>query len=52
MKKLNENSLIIPGGKSLHCSDETKLLYIIVCDEAFPLTKQLLRPYARKNFNY
>lgn len=52
MKKLEENTLNIPSGKSLPGTNKTIMPYIIVGDEAFPLTKQLKRPYARKNLNY
>lgn len=51
-KKLEEKALNIPDGKSLPGTDETIMPYVIVGDEAFPLTRDLLRPYARKNLNY
>lgn len=49
-KKLSENSLNIPEPRSItnNESDAYKLPYVIVADEAFGMTKNLMRPYGGK----
>lgn len=51
--KLQNNMLSIPEDKPLPESVGNKALpHVIVVDEAYQLTSNLLRPYARKNLNY
>ncbi|XP_034838224.1 protein ALP1-like [Maniola jurtina] len=49
-KKLSENSLNLPEPRSItnNESDAFKLPYVIVADEAFAMTKNLMRPYGGK----
>jgi hypothetical protein len=44
-KSLKDNKLQIPPGKQLPGSEE-KFPYIIIGDEAFPLSTYLMRPYS------
>lgn len=50
-QKLQNDTLNIPKGKPLP-KENIDQPYVIVGDEALPLTKNLLRPYARKNLTY
>ena len=58
-KKMNEGSLNIPKPKPLHETIVKDVPYVLVADEAFPLSVNLLRPFGgthldavKKIFNY
>lgn len=50
--KMINGSLKIPSPTSIGDNTTVKYSYVIVADEAFPLTEQLLRPYGGKNLSY
>lgn len=58
-KKLNDGSLNIPKPRPLHATLQNDMPYVLVGDEAFPLSTNLLRPFGgthldhmKKIFNY
>lgn len=52
-KKLTEKKLDIPEPKPLIMDNEdTKVPYVIVADEAFGMTENLIRPYGGKMLSY
>lgn len=51
-KKLTEKKLDIPDPKSLTDNDGIKVPYVIVADEAFGMTENLMRPYGGKTLSY
>ncbi|CAH1993157.1 unnamed protein product [Acanthoscelides obtectus] len=48
--KLSNGTLEIPPPKSLP-GEEFDIPYVFVCDEAFPLTKNLMRPFPKRQVN-
>lgn len=50
-QKIQSKSLSIPDDAPPEGYDKT-LPFVFVGDEAFPLSQNLMRPYARKNLNY
>lgn len=52
-QKLETNALNIPNPMPFPGNDNDESYpFVIVADEAFGLSKNILRPYARKNLNY
>lgn len=51
-KKLTEKTLDIPKPTSLTETEENKLPYVIVADEAFGMMENLMRPYGGKLLSY
>jgi len=51
-QKLENNTLNIPNPMPFPGNDDHSYLFVIVADEAFGLSKNILRPYARNNLNY
>lgn len=58
-QKLNDGSLNIPKPRPLHGNMEKDLPFVLIGDEAFPLSKNLLRPFGgthlddkKKIYNY
>lgn len=52
-EKLENETLSIPQPKPLPGDNENgPLPYVILADEAFGVSKTILRPYARSNLNY
>lgn len=49
-KLMQENKLDIPHDEYLPNTD-SKLPYVFIADEAYPLTKHLLKPYSRKTLD-
>lgn len=51
-KKLENNTLNIPNPMPFPGNENEFNPFVIVADEAFGLSKHILRPYARNNLNY
>lgn len=51
-KRMLEKSLNIPNPKAISNVDRTPLPHVIVGDEAFGLTENIMRPYAGKSLSY
>lgn len=51
-QKLENNTLNIPDPMPFPGNDDESYPFVIVADEAFGLSKNILRPYARNNLNY
>lgn len=51
-KQLTEKKLCLPNNKPLpNCENPVKMPFVIVADEAFAMSNNLVRPYARSNLN-